>query len=97
MFRDIFKMGIEEAINVYAEKWISTYAYGTALNLCGNSGQRTIIENIGLFGYEEATIAALEGDDAIGVLSSIASHPDAVGDILEESGGMINDMAGGDL
>lgn len=67
--------------------------YGIALEMCGNAGQRAIIEDIGAQGYNDALAEALEGGDAVAVLMDMASHPDAVEEILAETGTMLNDYA----
>jgi hypothetical protein len=66
--------------------------YGAALDGCVNEGQVSIIESVGWEGFKEATMASAEGEDAGSVLLDMCSHPDAVGDILEEAGMGIDDM-----
>lgn len=62
-----------------------------ALDMCGNEGQASIIEAMGLGAFMGATVDALEGGDAIDSLMGYASHPEAVEQILEEAGTFIND------
>lgn len=70
------------------------YAYDTALSMCGNEGQVTIIEMMGYQAFLDAAFFALEGEDAVATLEGLASHPEAVTEILEEAGTIINDIMG---
>lgn len=70
------------------------YAYDTALTMCGNEGQVSIIEQMGFGAFKEAAEYALGGDDAVDVLEGLCSHPEAVSEILAEAGQIINDVMG---
>lgn len=78
--------------------------YNTAIDMCGNEGQVAIIDMTGYDAFVSAAEAAYNDDDGLGILISACPHPDAVGEILEESYGVIqeyisevnNDMFGDD-
>lgn len=65
-----------------------------ALDMCGNEGQASIIESMGIDAFRGATVEAFEGGDAVDSLMGYASHPEAVEQILEEAGSYINDVVG---
>lgn len=73
---------------------IASLAFHTAVDLCGNEGQVSIIDQMGLDAFYEACFEAINEGDAVDALMGLCPYPDAVGEILEEAGGVINDILG---
>lgn len=66
--------------------------YGTALDMCANEGQVSVIDMTGYDAFESAASAAAEGGDGLNVLMSACPYPEAVGIILEECYGIMEEI-----
>lgn len=66
-------------------------AMDAGYDMCGNEGQTSIMESVE-GAVEDAALAAAEGGDPYNILLSAASYPEAVGDILAEMAGIIEEV-----
>ena len=66
--------------------------YDTAISMCGNDGQVSIIEMTEP-GFNEAALEAMYQGDPLGPLVSACPYPEAVGEILEEAAMAMYDAA----
>lgn len=87
-FRSAFMWGSSAGLEMVADE-----AFMMALDMCGNSGQVSIIERTGYQAFYEAVREALGDGDPFDVLMSACPHPEAVGEILEEVAGYIMEAA----
>lgn len=71
--------------------------YDTAMSMCGNEGQVSVIDMTGFEAFVEAAEAAADERNGLDVLISACPYPDAVSIILEESYSVIEDIVGGGL
>lgn len=82
---------IESVLGASAEEAAISEAadtgYDTAMNMCGNDGQVSIIDMTGYDAFYEAAeqMAMAHSDEALGIVVSACPYPEAVTEILEES------------
>lgn len=68
--------------------------FGQMLDMAANEGQLTILSNVDMGTMRDAIQAAIyEEDDPYSMLVDAAGHEEAVGEILEEIAGQIEDFA----
>lgn len=68
--------------------------YGQMLDMAANDGQLSILQSVDVGTIRDAINASIyEEDDAYSVLAGAVSHEEAVGDILEEIAGQIEEYA----
>ena len=65
--------------------------YNTAVDMCGNNGQVAVIDLTGYDAFHAAAELCYNGEDGLGHLMMVCPYPDAVGMILEESYGVIEE------
>lgn len=65
-------------------------AFQSAMDMCGNEGQISIIEGMEDV-FRDAGWAAAAGQDALSVLASGCFYPEAVMDILSEAAGILDE------
>lgn len=75
--------------------------YNTAMDMCGNDGQVSVIDMTGVDAFHDAAEAAATNGDAARVLVSACPYPEAVHEILDEAAavieGIISDATDGIL
>lgn len=93
-YRDIVTAGIS------GMDTLGNNAYEIAISMCGNSGQETIINDMGVEAFIDAAHVYMNNnyDDAITLefLTLSTDHPEAVSIILEEAARYIADATTGD-
>lgn len=82
---ELVEQVLQKAIEQIIIQEVAEAGYAKALDMCGNNGQRSIIELTGYEAFEQAVRAHADDMDGRLVLTMAAPHPEAVVEILDET------------